>query len=105
MGAAFLFMRNESLTRRIWIDVAPSDGEPHVGLFIVAVGKRKPDVSGFGVAARANSVYMVTSWRRIKRRDPEAGPRFALVVQRGYTFDDAHGTQYWTMRWNSRNKK
>jgi hypothetical protein len=98
-------MQGEDLTRRIWIDVAPLDGEPHVGQFIVAVGKRKPGAAVFGIAARANSVYMIISWRRIKRRDPNAGPRFALVVQRGYTYDDAHGTDYWTMRWNSRNKK
>lgn len=83
----------QKLTRKIWIDVEHGE-QPYIGLFLVAIGRK-------GV----NSVYMVTSWRRIKRRDREAVPRFSLTCKRGYTFDDARGTNYWRMRWNPRKKK
>lgn len=81
------------LTRRIWIDVLPGE-TPYVGMYLVAIGKT-------GV----NSVYLVTSWRRVKRRDPDSAPRFSLTVQRGYTFDDARETDYWRLSWYPRTKR
>ena len=64
-------------------------------MYLVAVGKNNVP----------RSVYMVTNWRRVKRRNHEAVPRFSLTVQRGYTFDDARQTDYWSMRWYPRVKK
>lgn len=81
------------LTRRIWIDVETGE-QPYVGMFLVAVGKD----------GSPNSVYMVTDWRRVKRRNIEAPSRFSLTCQRGYTFDDARQTDYWRIRWYPRTK-
>lgn len=81
------------LTRKIWIDVQPGE-QPYIGLFLVAIGRK-------GV----NSVYMVKSWRRVKRRNVDATPRFSLTCQRGYTFDDARDTDYWRLQWHSRAKR
>ena len=81
------------LTRKIWIDVTPGE-QPYVGLFLVAIGKT-------GV----NSVYMVKAWRRVKRRNPDAPPRYSLTCQRGYTFDDARQTDYWRLQWYPRTKR
>lgn len=90
-------MRKDPSIRKIWIDVAPND-IPYIGLFILAIGRD---------GRKVNSVYMVKEWREIKRRqpDPDGGKRYGLTVQRGYTYADTHGTQYWTMRWNPRTAK
>jgi hypothetical protein len=64
-------------------------------MYLVTLGKRS-----------VGTVYLITSWRQIKRRDPLASPRFGLTVQPGHTFDDARASgDYWHMRWNPRNKK
>lgn len=80
---------------KLFIDAQP-DETPHVGLYIVTIGK----------SGKPNSVYMVTAWRKVNRRDPNAPPRFNLNCERGHSVNDARSSgDYWTLHWYPRDKK
>jgi len=81
-------------TCKLFIDTKPGE-VPYVGLYLVTIGKD----------GQPNSVYMVTAWRHVKRRDPSAQPRFTLTCERGHTPDDALAADdCWTFHWYPRKK-
>jgi len=85
----------KSPTCKLFIDTKP-DEVPYVGLYIVTIGKD----------GQPNSVYMVTEWRKVKRRDPKAPPRYLLTCERGHSVEDALAADdCWTLHWYSRAKK
>lgn len=78
---------------RLFIDMNDESQIPAADDWLVTEGRK-----GFG------SVYLIAESRRVKRKDVNAAPRFALRCFRGYALDDVRATQkrVWTLHWYPR---